>query len=163
MNLIRDFRLLRVLYSREHVSIPALTNTFNLPYQTVVSILNRWKEKDIVEKNEVENKTIGGIKYTYCLSSNGSALWEEIIELIRQDLPQDEKKPQSKGPTPHPNTNLEADRREMEQRFLDLANQLVMEIPEFLRDVGLEVTQDAYQRFVGKLKLFFSENGLVIE
>mgnify|MGYP006281311487 CR=1 FL=1 len=62
MNLIRDLRLLWVLHSREQVSIPALTNTFNLPYQTVVSILNRWKEKDIVEKNEVENITLLNLK-----------------------------------------------------------------------------------------------------
>lgn len=160
MNLKRNFNLLLFFKRKDKVSIPTIEHAFNIPYQTVDSIFKRWIDEGLVERGEVTPKQLGGVRYMYNLTSKGNAFLEDIISLFSRETSRVNGEQESQNGYSEGTPSDPTERGEM---ILEIANQLVLEIPEFLQDVGISFSEESYRKFVSKVRRFFLERGLNVE
>ena len=112
-------------------------------YKPVASIMEQCAEEGLVRKESVEKKELAGIKNTYALSEEGRAFFEDLL-----------------GTRPGETDKTPAMDEKPLSPDLDLLNDLVLEIPEFLTDVGVKFDRAQHEQFQRKVTAFFERKGL---
>ena len=135
------------LLSKGKTSAPNLSQELDLPYPTVVRIVENWAEEGLVRKESVQKNELGGIKNTYALSEGGKRFFKDLLGTVSGGSESIIDEKQSTDEEPH-------------SPDLYLLNDLVLEIPEFLTDMGVRLNRAQHEQFLRKIGAFLERKGL---
>ncbi|MGV9200724.1 MAG: hypothetical protein ACOC4M_18090 [Promethearchaeia archaeon] len=121
-----------------------------MPYQTIVTITSWWTDAGLLQKTAPEELKLGGPKYFFELTEVG----ETYLRQLYTDL--------------HVFYGGEVEKSEPSETDEvalppEVINSLMLNIPEYLTDLGISFTQEQYKRFTEKVKTFLEKEGVNIE
>ena len=79
--LIQQLEILIYIFKNKKVELRTLSTEFNLSYQTIHFLIEKWRKEGYIEKNRKEILILGGDKYEYRLNEQSRKL---IINLINR-------------------------------------------------------------------------------
>ncbi|MFO8019069.1 MAG: helix-turn-helix domain-containing protein [Promethearchaeia archaeon] len=128
-------KMLLYLIEHERVFIKDLCEEFGLSYQTVNTLFEKWVKQKKIKKIKRQNHKFGEHFHYYMLTDKTRKDLEQVLgqetEIIETTF------------------NPEA------LKIIEIANELVLTIPEYLQDIGITVNQEKYRLFIQKLRDFF--------
>jgi DNA-binding PadR family transcriptional regulator len=142
---------------KEHTTTTGdLTSQYAIPYQTVIGILNRWQAHGWVSRHPVQDLKLGGEKYYYTLTEQGLEYIRSLAAEIASIMPLESDTSSAQPPSPEPLSE--------EQGIpVDVLNGVIMEVPEYLQDIGVSLTEEQYRVFIEKLKKHLQGEGIRLD
>jgi DNA-binding MarR family transcriptional regulator len=150
-NVKRDLVILLTLKGRGKITLSDLSDILGLVYQNVRYILEKWIDEGLIQKDEIEGRQLGEDKYRYFLAEEGEKELKALADKF-SGIYTLEKKEVAAPPA-------ETNSRD-EGLTLEIAEELVLELPEWLVDLGIEVTNKQYKELQGTVKEFLKKYGI---
>jgi DNA-binding PadR family transcriptional regulator len=125
----------------------------------MIRIVKRWKQENIIAKHSVENIRPGEDRFFYTLTSAGEkklkTIGNELVKLFSL----------SGSPSASSSSSSAASELGSEEQGIsvDVINGLVMEIPEYMTDLGVRFNEEQYRQFTEKIRQHLEEEGIHLE
>ena len=82
--LIQQLEILIYMLKNEKVELKTISTKFNLSYQTVHFLIEKWRKEGYVEKKRKDVLILGGDKYEYKLNEKSKNLIINLIKTLRK-------------------------------------------------------------------------------
>jgi len=80
--LVQYIDILLFLSENDKIELRVISEKFNLSYQTVHSLIEKWKDEGYVERKRKEVLFLGGDKYEYTITDKGKKVIKDLKEKI---------------------------------------------------------------------------------
>jgi DNA-binding PadR family transcriptional regulator len=138
--------ILLFLNSPYGVSTATISERFQVPYQTLVSLLKRWGKSGYVKKKIKETKEFGGAKMSFHLTPQGKSFIKKLYLILHSEAKRGERGAFN---------NRQGKKKAISRKdYLETINQLLIDIPLYLEELGVFLSEETYHHFIEKVKFF---------
>ena len=133
------------LYGDRLITIMDYVKKYEMPYSSVITLFRRWVKEGYLKKIEIEEKKPGGAQYTYHLTPQGKTYVRSFFHKVNLPLPPESGKAGVKDESTSERVPLSE----------DLLNDFVLELPEILLDLDIDLQKEQYNSLLEKVRAFF--------